>query len=574
MNVWPNAVITNKGLALLAKLTQGNTLDVVEGVTGAGWISPDQLINQTEITDTRTPLTFRPVSYPKNGSCAMPVTLTNDGLATGYVAKQVGVFAMDPDEGKILFLIAQSSAADKGTPVPSETEMPGYSADWTFLLEYGQADSVNVTVSPANTVSRAEMEAYCTKENLGLGNVNNTADTDKHVAYAQRAGEADKTKYALTLRLNGGRTEGSDMWTFDGSTSRSINVTPEKIGAAEAVHTHSHITLQTIRALTPVVAKWCSVAYGAGTFVAIDVDGLVAYSTDGIHWTGGASLPEARYWESVAYGGDKFVAVGADGNAAYSTDGVTWTQTALPQSYNCRCVTYGAGKFVALFNVPSSDTGGSGKAAYSTDGITWTGADLPFTSDWVSAVYGAGKFVAVSSAGSAAVYSTDGISWSQGTVPSSGNTMSLPRSVTFGNDKFVAVGYGDGNVLYSEDGITWTVEVLMSVRQWASVAYGNGKFVALAYSGKTDGSGDNVVAYSEDGITWIETTLPVSGYWTSLVYGNGKFVAVSGHNTSAGVDGTNFVACSTDGITWIDAVYALEQDGVDVTELVRSVLGL
>lgn len=66
---------------------------------------------------------------------------------------------------------------------------------------------------------------------LGLGNVNNTADNDKYVAYAQRAGEADKTQSTLTIRLNGGRTEGSNMWTFDGSTGRSINVTPAKVGA-------------------------------------------------------------------------------------------------------------------------------------------------------------------------------------------------------------------------------------------------------------------------------------------------------------------------------------------------------
>lgn len=72
-----------------------------------------------------------------------------------------------------------------------------------------------------------------TPEWLGLGNVDNTADNDKYVAYAQRAGEADKTKYAMTLRLNGGRVEGSNMWNFDGSTSRSINITPAKIGAVE-----------------------------------------------------------------------------------------------------------------------------------------------------------------------------------------------------------------------------------------------------------------------------------------------------------------------------------------------------
>ena len=70
-----------------------------------------------------------------------------------------------------------------------------------------------------------------TPEWLGLGNVDNTADTDKYVAYAQRAGNADKVQNTLTLRLNGGRTEGSNMWTFDGSTGRTVNVTPAKVGA-------------------------------------------------------------------------------------------------------------------------------------------------------------------------------------------------------------------------------------------------------------------------------------------------------------------------------------------------------
>lgn len=70
-----------------------------------------------------------------------------------------------------------------------------------------------------------------TPEWLGLGNVDNTADNDKYVAYAQRAGNDDKVQNTLTLRLNGGRTEGSNMWTFDGSTGRTINVTPAKVGA-------------------------------------------------------------------------------------------------------------------------------------------------------------------------------------------------------------------------------------------------------------------------------------------------------------------------------------------------------
>ena len=70
----------------------------------------------------------------------------------------------------------------------------------------------------------------------GLTNVDNTPDFEKYVAYAQRAGTADKAKYGLTIRFNGGRTTNTDMWEYDGSTSRTVNITPEKIGAVPNDH--------------------------------------------------------------------------------------------------------------------------------------------------------------------------------------------------------------------------------------------------------------------------------------------------------------------------------------------------
>jgi hypothetical protein len=159
MNVWANTVITEKGLALLAKLTQGNTLKITEAVTGAGFVTPGLLMKQTEVSDPQQALTFRSVTYPEEGKCSIPMALTNAGLAAGYKATQVGVFATDPDEGKILFFIAQSVDAASGTNIPSEAEMAGYSAEWTFYFKYGQADGVVVAVNPSNTVSRAEIEA-------------------------------------------------------------------------------------------------------------------------------------------------------------------------------------------------------------------------------------------------------------------------------------------------------------------------------------------------------------------------------------------------------------------------------
>lgn len=71
------------------------------------------------------------------------------------------------------------------------------------------------------------------KEYLELDKVDNTADSEKSVSFASESGVGRKVKYPLTVRFKGGSEEGTDLWTYDGSTSRSINITPEKIGSAK-----------------------------------------------------------------------------------------------------------------------------------------------------------------------------------------------------------------------------------------------------------------------------------------------------------------------------------------------------
>lgn len=160
MNVWKNAVITDKGLNLLAKLVQGNSLTITKAVAGTGFVSSELLGQQTEVSDPKQELRFLSAYYPKLGECALPVLLSNDGLTEGYKATQIGIYANDPDDGEILYLIMQTISTDIGTLIPSEKEMPGYTAEWKVFFQYGQADNVVITAEPANMVSRSEMEIY------------------------------------------------------------------------------------------------------------------------------------------------------------------------------------------------------------------------------------------------------------------------------------------------------------------------------------------------------------------------------------------------------------------------------
>ena len=73
-----------------------------------------------------------------------------------------------------------------------------------------------------------------------------------------------------------------------------------------------------------------------------------------------AFLPSTARWRSVTYGNGNFVAVTYnDSKASYSTDGVIWEATTLPSIANWRSVTYGEGKYVA-------DANSRNNAAYST----------------------------------------------------------------------------------------------------------------------------------------------------------------------------------------------------------------
>lgn len=164
MNIWENAVITTKGLALQAKLISGTNLNITRAVTGAGYVNPTLLPSQTAVTTPKQTLAFRTISYPAAGKAAVPVYLTNDGITTGYTATQVGFYATDPDEGEILYFIAQANSGT-GTVVPSASEMPGFSAEWTFYFQYGQADGVTVIVDPSNTVTQAEVQTMISVHN-------------------------------------------------------------------------------------------------------------------------------------------------------------------------------------------------------------------------------------------------------------------------------------------------------------------------------------------------------------------------------------------------------------------------
>ena len=175
MGTW-TATVTNKGYALQAKLLSTDKLNITRVVSGSGSCAVTQLINQTAVADIKQELTVDGVYYDNFGNARIKTTLSNTDLTTGYDVNQIGIYATDPDEGEILYAIAQ---VDKAEPVPSITEQPnGFYCSWDFALTYSNAQNVSVTIdnSQALTVEAGDMrylnkktaeEVYLKKEDAG-----------------------------------------------------------------------------------------------------------------------------------------------------------------------------------------------------------------------------------------------------------------------------------------------------------------------------------------------------------------------------------------------------------------------
>ena len=64
--------------------------------------------------------------------------------------------------------------------------------------------------------------------------------THNYAGSSSAGGAANSVKSSLIVKLNGGTKEGTNMFTFNGSAAKTVNITASSIGAATSGHTHTH----------------------------------------------------------------------------------------------------------------------------------------------------------------------------------------------------------------------------------------------------------------------------------------------------------------------------------------------
>lgn len=187
MATWDNVVYTTHGLNLMAKLQTGATLHITRAVGGDGHASADALPALTEIAAKQT-LTLSDPVYKGNGRALLPVTLYNRGLTGGYILRQIGIYATDPDDGEVLMLVAQSETPDT---IPSELASPDFVANFSFHIALGNAGRINVTYSLTDMATKADYAAFVEQIEDKLAQPNGIATLDGSGKLAQMPTAAD-----------------------------------------------------------------------------------------------------------------------------------------------------------------------------------------------------------------------------------------------------------------------------------------------------------------------------------------------------------------------------------------------
>lgn len=151
-------VIQPKGHALMSKLIAGSgtcnfsairtsTTVYTQGQLESGLTSLSNIKQSTDISS---------ISRIGNTSVNIKGALNNKDLVTGYTVNTIGLYAIDPNEGEILYAVARAISAGYMPPYNGITSS-GILFD--FVITVGNAQNVTVTVNPAAVATQADVIA-------------------------------------------------------------------------------------------------------------------------------------------------------------------------------------------------------------------------------------------------------------------------------------------------------------------------------------------------------------------------------------------------------------------------------
>lgn len=163
-----SAVLTAKGIALLAKAQAGKTkIEFTKAATGNGSYSTgESLTGRTTLKAQKQTFPISKINIVNTSTVYLKFIITNQqesgNLKTGYYVKEVGIFATDPDEGEILYAIA-TAVADQWDYLPAYNDLIPSTITMEFYTEVDNANTVYIKAGGGAYVTEEDFEEFAAK---------------------------------------------------------------------------------------------------------------------------------------------------------------------------------------------------------------------------------------------------------------------------------------------------------------------------------------------------------------------------------------------------------------------------
>lgn len=157
---WSGIILTDRGRALQAKVETGVSLNITKFKLGDG-IASGAL---ESLLDLVHPLQTVGIGSVKalGGMCEITGVLTNSSVTTGYYLRELGIYAMDPDLGEILYAITTDSAPDYLPPGGGNVVI---SEEFSINIAISNATNVTAILNPQGLVTTTIMQSAISNHN-------------------------------------------------------------------------------------------------------------------------------------------------------------------------------------------------------------------------------------------------------------------------------------------------------------------------------------------------------------------------------------------------------------------------
>ena len=150
-------VITNKGQALLAKMIAGSgNIEFTKVSASSTAYTDSQLEGLTSLTNVKQTSLISKVTRTNEVAIKVETAFTNTELTAGYYMKALGLYAVDPDVGEILYAVTRETSGNCYMPAYNGITVSG--AYVQLVTTVGNADNVSLEVDQAAVATIGDIQ--------------------------------------------------------------------------------------------------------------------------------------------------------------------------------------------------------------------------------------------------------------------------------------------------------------------------------------------------------------------------------------------------------------------------------